>query len=38
VYRHDNDTDALLAFTQDELDALERVLSEAEAGRPLAYS
>jgi hypothetical protein len=38
VYRHDNDTDALLAFTQDELAALERVLSDAAAGRPLAYS
>jgi hypothetical protein len=38
VYRHDNDTDALLEFSQDELDALERVLSEAEAGRPLACS
>jgi hypothetical protein len=38
VYRHDNDTDALLAFTQDELAALERVLNDAAAGRPLAYS
>ena len=38
VYRHDNDTDALLAFTQDELASLERVLNDAAAGRPLAYS
>lgn len=36
VYRHDNDTDALLAFTQDELASLEQVLNEAAAGRPLA--
>lgn len=38
VYRHDNDTDALLAFTQDELASLEWVLNEAAAGRPLAFS
>jgi hypothetical protein len=38
VYRHDNDTDALLAFTQDELASLEQVLNEAAAGRPLAFS
>jgi len=38
VYRHDNDTDALLAFTQDELASLEQVLSEAAAGHPLAFS
>lgn len=38
VYRHDNDTDALLAFAQDEIAALERVLSDAAAGRPLAFS
>ncbi len=36
VYRHDNDTDALLAFTQDELASLEQVLNEAVAGHPLA--
>ena len=36
VYRHDNDTDALLAFAQDELASLEQVLDEAAAGRPLA--
>ena len=36
VYRHDNDTDALLAFTQDELASLEQVLDNAAAGRPLA--
>lgn len=34
VYRHDNDTDALLSFTQDELASLEQVLHEAVAGRP----
>jgi hypothetical protein len=38
VYRHDNDTDALLAFTQDELASLEQVLNEAAAGRPLAMT
>jgi hypothetical protein len=38
VYRHDNDTDALLAFAQDELASLEWVLSEAAAGRPHAFS
>lgn len=38
VYRHDNDTDALLAFTQDELASLEQVLNDAALGRPLAFT
>lgn len=36
VYRHDNDTDALLVFTQAELASLEQVLDDAAGGRPLA--
>ena len=35
VYRQDNDKDALLAFTQDEVSALHEALLEASAGRPV---
>ena len=37
VYRHDNDTDALLAFAQDELAALEPHPGDGAPGRPLAF-
>jgi hypothetical protein len=37
VYLRDNDKDALLAFTQDEVSSLRKALQEAEAaaGRPV---
>jgi hypothetical protein len=37
VYRHDNDSAALLAFTQDELTALEQGPADPVTGRPLAF-
>lgn len=35
VYLRDNDKDALLSFTQDEVSSLQEALLEASAGRPL---
>ena len=35
VYLRDNDKDALLSFTQDEVSSLQEALMEAAAGRPL---
>jgi hypothetical protein len=37
VYRHDNASDALLSFTQDELASLKQARNDTGIGRPLAY-